>query len=142
MELRHWRGTAGTVAGEVFPVRSADDVVRLRRAVRDVALAVGFGVVDQTKVVTAASELARNALVHGGGGQARVERIVDPRAGLRLVVEDEGPGIADVALALRDGYSTGTGLGLGLGGTRRLMHEFRLETEWGAFTRVTVVRWK
>lgn len=116
-------------------------MVRVRRVVRGLAVDVGFGLVDQTRLVTAASELARNTLVHGGGGEARLEVLSGARAGLRMQFRDEGPGIPDLELALRDGYSTGSGLGLGLGGSRRLMHEFRVDSQAGE-TRVTVVRWK
>ncbi|THF87114.1 anti-sigma regulatory factor [Deinococcus sp. KSM4-11] len=106
------------------------------------AIGIGFGLVDQTKVVTAASELARNALVHGGGGEARLEILQGARTGLQITVEDTGPGIPNLELALLDGYSTANGLGLGLGGTRRLMHEFQVSTEPGVYTRVVAVRWK
>ncbi|WP_255578422.1 anti-sigma regulatory factor [Deinococcus sp. KSM4-11] len=126
----------------MFPLHSEDDVVRLRRAVRSMAIGIGFGLVDQTKVVTAASELARNALVHGGGGEARLEILQGARTGLQITVEDTGPGIPNLELALLDGYSTANGLGLGLGGTRRLMHEFQVSTEPGVYTRVVAVRWK
>ncbi len=104
---------------------------------------LGFSLVDQTKLVTGASELARNALEHGGGGQVRVEMMNDDsRKGIRMTFEDRGPGIPDTALALTDGYSTSTGLGLGLSGTRRLMSEFRIESEIGKGTRVQVARWR
>jgi serine/threonine-protein kinase RsbT len=128
---------------EMRPVRSAEDVVGVRRVVREWALAVGFSLVDQTKIVTAASELARNVVVHGGGGSVRLEALNDDaRRGLRLVFEDQGPGIADVERALKDGFSTGGGLGLGLGGARRLSNEFEIDSQPGAGTRVAITRWK
>jgi serine/threonine-protein kinase RsbT len=104
----------------------------------------GFSLVEQTKIVTAASELARNTVIHGGGGEMRIERLFPGgrRTGLRLTFEDRGPGIADIELALRDGYSTGTGLGLGLGGARKLSHEFDIQSRPGEGTRVTITRWK
>jgi serine/threonine-protein kinase RsbT len=106
-------------------------------------VAVGFSLVDQTKMVTAASELARNALEYGGGGTLTLEALNDgPRRGLRLVFEDRGPGIADVELALRDGFTSGSGLGLGLGGAKRLVNEFAIESAPGKGTRVAVTRWK
>ena len=123
-------------------INSDSDVVRVRQAVRSLAVAVSLSLVDQTKIVTAASELARNTLVHGGGGTVTVGVVADGRrSGVRASFEDFGPGIEDVALALRDGYSTGTGLGLGLSGSRRLVDEFQLDTEVGRGTRVTVVKW-
>jgi serine/threonine-protein kinase RsbT len=123
-------------------IRGSDDVVRVRQVVRERATAAGFRLVDQTKLVTAASELARNTLEHGGGGTVCVELIRDGlRRGVRLVFEDQGPGIADMALALSDGYTTGSGMGLGLGGSRRLVNEFDIWSEVGVGTRVTVVRW-
>ena len=128
---------------ETMPIRSDADVVLIRQEVRAWAVERGFGLVDQTKIVTAASELARNALIHGGGGRARLESLNDgPRKGLRLTFEDDGPGIANVELALKDGYSTGTGLGLGLSGAKRLCNEFELHSAVGKGTRVTIARWK
>jgi len=126
-----------------LPIRSGDDVVRVRQHVRTTAAANGLSLVDQTKLVTAASELARNTLVHGGGGVARVEVIKSPngRTGVRLHFTDEGPGIADTDLALRDGWTSGTGLGLGLSGSRRLVDEFELTSKPGAGTSVVVVKW-
>src|SRR5436853_6159408 len=110
------------VKSERWPVRSGEDIVRVRQIVRRWAVELGFGLVDQTKIVTAASELARNTVIYGGGGTVRLQSLNDgPRRGLRLVFEDKGPGIPDVTLALKDGYSTGTGLGLGLSGAKRLM---------------------
>jgi serine/threonine-protein kinase RsbT len=115
----------------------------MRQAVRGFAKDLGFTLVDQTKLVTAASELGRNAVVYGGGGRARLEVISGGgRSGLRLVVSDDGPGIADVDQALRDGYTSGSGLGLGLGGSRRLVDEFTIEAPPGRGTRVEVVKWK
>jgi serine/threonine-protein kinase RsbT len=128
---------------EELSLRSAEDVVRARHSARELATEMGFSLVDQTKIVTAASELARNTIVHGGGGSLRIEILNDgPRRGLRLVFDDKGPGIPDVDLALRDGYTTGTGLGLGLGGARRLMSEFSILSRPGEGTTVTTVRWK
>ena len=126
-----------------LPIRSGDDVVRVRQQVRVVAANTGLSLVDQTKVVTAASELARNALVHGGGGTARVEVVksANGRAGVKLYFTDEGPGITDIELALTDGWTTGTGLGLGLSGARRLVDEFELTSKPGGGTSVTVVKW-
>lgn len=127
-----------------LPVRSGEDVVRVRQAVRSLAMDLGFSLVEQTKVITAASELARNALTYGGGGECRIERLQEgqKRAGLRLTFEDRGPGIQNVQLALTDGYSTGNGLGLGLNGARKLSHEFDIWSQPGVGTRVTITRWK
>jgi serine/threonine-protein kinase RsbT len=120
-----------------------DDVVTVRQAVRASAVDIGLSLVDQTKVVTAASELARNTVVYGGGGTARIEIVRDTtRRGVRLVFEDRGPGIPDIEAAMRDGFTTGTGLGLGLGGARRLSSEFHIESRVGEGTRVEVIRWK
>lgn len=131
------------VETEVVELRSSQDVVIARQAVRRHAVAQGLSLVDQTKIVTAASELARNTVEYGGGGTLRVELLRDgPRNGLRLTFEDQGPGIADVALALSDGYTTGSGMGLGLGGARRLVNEFELVSAPGQGTRVTITRWK
>jgi serine/threonine-protein kinase RsbT len=128
---------------EVLEVRTANDIVRVRQRMREWAVEAGFSLVDQTKVVTAASELARNTLEHGGGGTARVELVADGgRRGLRLTCEDTGPGIADVERALKDGYTSRGGLGLGLGGARRLVSDFAIESRVGEGTRVTVTRWK
>jgi serine/threonine-protein kinase RsbT len=127
---------------EEKPLTSQEEVVLARQAVRQWAQRVRFGIVDQTKIVTAASELGRNALVHGGGGHLVLE-VVDngSRRGLRLSFVDSGPGISDMDAALRDGFSTGSGMGLGLGGSRRLMDEFEIESTPGTGTRVTVVKW-
>lgn len=131
------------IRDEVVSIRSGADVVGVRQAVRNWAAEMGFGLVDQTKIVTAASELARNTLDYGGGGTLRLEALNDSsRRGLRLTFEDRGPGIRDVELALRDGYTTGNGLGLGLGGARRLVNEFEITSKVGEGTRVVVTRWK
>jgi serine/threonine-protein kinase RsbT len=120
-----------------------EQVVRARQAVRSRASELGFSLVDQTKIVTAASELARNTIIYGGGGSMDVQEILEgARRGLRLVFSDEGPGIPDIALAMRDGYTTGEGLGLGLGGAKRLVNEFSIESAPGAGTRITVTRWR
>ena len=132
-----------TLKDETLEVRTSADVVRLRQMVRSWASELGFSLVDQTKLVTGASELGRNTLEHGHGGQVRIEVLNDgSRRGLRMTFEDRGPGIPDITLALSDGYSTGSGLGLGLGGTRRLMSEFRIHSEVGKGTQVQVVRWR
>ena len=112
------------VSTEQLPVKAEPDVVAARRRVREVSSQIGFSLVDQTKVVTAASELARNTIIYGGGGTMKVETLNGPRSGLRLTFEDRGPGIADIDMALRDGFTTGSGLGLGLGGAKRLVNEF------------------
>ena len=128
---------------DVLPIRVSDDVVRVRQAVRAQAVAAGLGLVDQTKVVTAASELARNTLDYGGGGSARIETFADgPRRGVRLTFDDQGPGIPDIERALTDGFTTGGGLGLGLSGARRLCNEFELHSIVGEGTRITVARWR
>jgi serine/threonine-protein kinase RsbT len=128
---------------EKVPLRSSSDVVIARQKVRQAAADAKFSLVDQTKMVTAASELARNALEHGKGGDMDLELIDDPpRVGVRLVFTDQGPGIPDLSAALRDGFTTGGGMGLGLGGSKRLVTEFDLWSEVGKGTRVTVVRWK
>jgi serine/threonine-protein kinase RsbT len=128
---------------ESHPLRSSEDVVAARQLVRQWAVAVGFSLVDQTKIVTAASELARNTVIHGAGGTFRLQSLNDDqRRGLRLVFEDQGPGIADIQQALKDGYTTGGGLGLGLGGAKRLSNEFEISSRAGAGTRVAITRWK
>lgn len=132
-----------TLKAETLPVRSEPDVVAVRQAVRRWAAELGFSLVDQTKAVTAASELARNTLTHGGGGEVRLEALAEGiRKGLRLTFEDRGPGIPDLELALKDGYTTGGGLGLGLSGSKRLMSDFALDSRVGEGTRVTVTKWK
>lgn len=126
-----------------LPLASQDDVVTVRQSVRSLAIEIGLSLVDQTKIVTAASELGRNTFVHGGGGIARLEVIRDtPRRGLRLTFEDQGPGIPDIERAMQDGYTSGGGLGLGLGGAKRLSNEFAIESARGRGTRVTITRWK
>ena len=126
-----------------LPIRAGDDVVRVRQQVRAAAGGAGMSLVDQTKVVTAASELARNTLVHGGGGAARIEQVTSARGkpGIRVSFTDSGPGIPDVDLALTDGWTTGGGMGLGLSGARRLVDEFSLTTEAGAGTTVVMTKW-
>jgi serine/threonine-protein kinase RsbT len=127
---------------ETHTLHRSDDVVRVRQVVRGWAVELGFSLVDQTKVVTAASEVARNTVTYGGGGTARLEVVQDGgRRGLRVVFEDKGPGISDVEQALQDGFTSGTGLGLGLGGARRLSNDFAIESRVGEGTRVTIVRW-
>ena len=131
------------IRNETHPVRSSEDVVLVRKKVRDWAIQAGFSLVDQTKIVTAASELARNMVQHGNGGAVRLESLNnDVRRGLRLTFEDEGPGIADIALAMRDGFTTAGGLGLGLGGAKRLSDEFAIDSEPGRGTRIVIARWK
>ena len=128
---------------DVLPLETSEHVVVVRQAVRQRAVDLGFSLVDQTKIVTAASELGRNTVQHGGGGRALIEIINDgSRKGLRLTFEDEGPGIDDIALAMRDGYSTGGGLGLGLSGAKRLSNEFAITAAPGEGTRVVITRWK
>jgi serine/threonine-protein kinase RsbT len=128
---------------ETVPIASSSDVVLARQKVRQWAIEMKFTLVDQTKLVTAASELARNALEHGKGGRMVIEQVENSiKNGLKLVFEDQGPGISDVNAALRDGYTTGGGMGLGLGGSKRLVNDFQIESEPGKGTRVTVVRWK
>jgi serine/threonine-protein kinase RsbT len=127
---------------EIVPVRSSEDIVRVRQAVRNWAIDLGFGLVDQTKLVTAASELARNTVNYGGGGTVRMGVLNNAaHSGLQLIFEDNGPGIVDVELALQDGYTTGDGLGLGLGGARRLANEFEILSSPGEGTQVRIVRW-
>jgi len=128
---------------ETLPLKTSNDVVLARQRVRQWATELRFTLVDQTKLVTAASELARNTLDHGHGGSVTVEQLVQgPRVGLRLTFEDQGPGIPDLEMALKDGFTTGNGMGLGLGGSKRLVNEFAIESAPGKGTRVTVIRWK
>ena len=128
---------------EEMELRTSEDVVLVRQTVRRRAISLGFGLVDQTKLVTASSELARNTIDYGGGGHARIQVIQnDKQSGLRVIFEDQGPGIQDVQLALTDGYTSGSGLGLGLGGARRLSHEFEITSQPGAGTSVSILRWK
>ena len=128
---------------ERVPIRTPQDVVLVRQRARTLAAGQGLSLVDQTKVVTAASELARNTLEHGKGGEVLLESVENgTRRGIRLTFEDQGPGIPDIAAALKDGFTTGTGMGLGLPGARRLMNEFSIESTPGQGTRVVVARWK
>jgi serine/threonine-protein kinase RsbT len=128
---------------ETLALRGSEDVVVVRRLARERLAALGFSVVDQTKMITAASELARNAVVHAGGGRVTFEELSrDGRQGLKLTFVDDGPGIADVDRALQDGYTTGGGLGLGLGGSRRLVNEFEIRSSPGKGTTVSIVRWR
>ena len=132
-----------TTKTERVEIRQSDDVVRVRQATRTLAVEIGLSLVDQTKIITAASELARNTLDYGGGGEARLE-IVDQggRRGVRLSFEDKGPGIADIEQALKDGFTSGKGMGLGLGGAKRLCNEFSIDSQPGLGTKVTIARWK
>jgi serine/threonine-protein kinase RsbT len=132
-----------TTKSERVGIRASDDVVKVRQQTRVLAVEAGLSLVDQTKIITAASELARNTLDYGGGGEMIAEVFEDGgRRGLRLSFEDHGPGIADINQALRDGFTSGSGLGLGLGGARRLSNEFRIESDVGIGTKVTITRWK
>ena len=131
-----------TLKTEKLPVATSEDVVAVRQAVRTQAQALRFSLVDQTKLVTAASEIARNTVLYGGGGIVEIEVLENsPRRGLRLTFEDHGPGIPDLAEAMKDGYTTGTGLGLGLGGARRLVNEFEIRSQSGMGTWVRLARW-
>jgi len=131
------------VKDETHAIHRPEDIVLVRRMVREWTIACSFNLVDQTKMVTAASELARNTLEHGHGGNVRLELLNDnQRRGLRLVFEDQGPGIPDIERALRDGFTSANGLGLGLGGARRLCNEFELSSTPGEGTRVAITRWK
>lgn len=126
-----------------MPLRNEANIVESRTVVRQLTQQLKFSLVDQTKMITAASELSRNTLVHGGGGQMRWELVTDGvKNGLRLWFEDEGPGIADMTMALTDGWTSGGGMGLGLPGSKRLVNEFHIESQPGAGTRVTITRWK
>ena len=128
---------------ELISLRSMDDIIKARQLVRDCAIFQGLSLVDQTKLVTAASELARNTVVHGGGGEMRLQALNDgPRRGVKAMFVDAGPGIANLELAMKDGYTTRGGLGLGLSGSKRLVNEFAIESEPGKGTTVSIVRWK
>jgi serine/threonine-protein kinase RsbT len=128
---------------ETLDIQSGADIVLVRQSVRQVAVELGFGLVDQTKIVTAASELARNTLEYGGGGVVKLETVDNGiRRGLRLTFEDKGPGIPDIERALTDGYTTGKGLGMGLGGAKRLANEFNIVSRVGEGTSVTITKWK
>jgi serine/threonine-protein kinase RsbT len=128
---------------ESIPVRSTDAIVRVRQEVRKWAVALGFSLVDQTKIITAASEIARNTIDYGGGGELRLEHVRErAHRGLRLVFTDQGPGIPDIARAMSDGYTSGGGLGLGLGGAKRLCNEFDIRSVPGEGTTISMVRWK
>ena len=128
---------------DALPIRSSGDVVQVRQAVRAWSIEAGFSLVDQTKIVTAASELARNTLDYGGGGEVRLEMLQNGlRRGLRLTFEDQGPGIPDIAKAMTDGYTSGGGMGMGLPGSKRLVNEFEIVSRLGEGTRVTITRWK
>ena len=132
-----------TAKAQIVPLRDSNDVVQARQVVRQWAAQLGFSLVDQTKLVTAASELARNTVTYGQGGDLQLEALTDnSRTGLRLIFEDNGPGIPDIELALKDGYSSGSGLGLGLGGARRLSNEFEIDSKPGRGTRIMIARWK
>jgi serine/threonine-protein kinase RsbT len=129
--------------GESLPVRTPEEVVLIRQAARKWAVEAGFSIIDQTKIVTAASELARNAIIYGGGGTVTINLVTNgARKGMRLIFADKGPGIPDIALALKDGYTTGNGLGLGLSGSKRLMNDFDIVSKPGEGTTVTVTKWK
>lgn len=132
-----------TVKTERIEIRQSDDVVRVRQMTRIFALEVGLSLVDQTKIVTASSELARNTLDYGGGGDVALELIEQGgRRGVRLTFEDKGPGISDIEQALKDGFTSGKGMGLGLGGAKRLCNEFSIASTPGEGTKVTIARWK
>jgi serine/threonine-protein kinase RsbT len=132
-----------TLSSGELPLTNEHDIVLGRQAVRRMAQQQGFSLVDQTKIVTAASELARNAVIYGGGGTVTWAMLVDgAKRGLRLIFEDKGPGIPNLELAMTDGWSSGTGLGLGLTGTRRLVNEFEIDSTVGVGTRVAITRWK
>ena len=128
---------------EIISVAASGDIVAVRHAVRRQAVKINLSLVDQTKIVTAASELARNMLIYGGGGEVTLELLQDGlRHGLRVHFVDSGPGIPNIELALRDGFTTGKGMGLGLGGAKRLVNQFTIESAPGKGTRVTILRWR
>lgn len=131
------------VNSAVLPIRTQEDIVRVRQAAREASVAQGFSLVDQTKLVTAASELARNTLDYGGGGEVEIARLNEPpRRGVRLTFSDKGPGIADIEQALKDGYTSGGGLGLGLSGAKRLSNDFSIKSQVGEGTQVMIARWR
>jgi serine/threonine-protein kinase RsbT len=128
---------------ETAPLGSSSDIVKVRQVVREWAVSLGFSLVEQTKIVTAASELARNAVEYGGGGKLQLQAVQNElRRGLRLTFVDEGPGISDVDQALKDGFTTGSGMGLGLGGAKRLANEFEIDSAPGSGTKVMITRWR
>ncbi len=132
-----------TTRTDRLEIRTSDDVVKVRQQTRVMAIEAGLSLVDQTKIITAASELARNTLDYGGGGELRLEVVEDGgRRGFRLTFEDRGPGIGDILLAMKDGFTSGSGLGLGLGGAKRLSNEFSIDSKPGAGTKITIGRWK
>lgn len=135
--------TTTTLNKQDFQIIREQDVVPFRNQVKDVAVKVGMGILNQTKLITAASEIVRNLLKYGGGGTVEIETVTNGRDnGVRLIFSDKGPGIKDIALAMKDGYSTGKSLGLGLPGTKRLVNEFNIESTVGVGTTVTILKWK
>ncbi|HEU4416945.1 MAG TPA: anti-sigma regulatory factor [Candidatus Angelobacter sp.] len=138
-----WSRVMTPLKAETLPIQNSSDVVLARQKVRQWAAEIKFSLVDQTKLVTAASELGRNTLDHGRGGHMIIELLEDTgRQGIRLVFEDQGPGIADIQAALKDGFTTGNGMGLGLGGSKRLVNDFHIDSAPGKGTRIAVIRWK
>jgi serine/threonine-protein kinase RsbT len=134
---------AGILKDETTPINSSGDIVKVRQLVRECSVSLGFSLVEQTKIVTAASELARNVLEHGGGGNVRIETLQNEiRKGIKLTFIDEGPGIPNIEDALKDGFSTGSGMGLGLGGAKRLTNDFEIESTPGRGTKVAITRWR
>ena len=134
---------AGILKDETTPINSSADIVKVRQLVRGCSVSLGFSLVEQTKMVTAASELARNVLEHGGGGNVRIETVQNEiRKGIKLPFIDEGPGIPNIEDALKDGFSTGSGMGLGLGGAKRLTNDFEIESTPGRGTKVAITRWR
>src|SRR5215471_13111828 len=143
LSLRKEDATMTVLKSETTPLQTEADIVRVRQVVRQWAIQQGFSLVDQTKVVTATSELARNTVIYGGGGAVQLEALTTgSRRGLRLIFVDHGPGIADIVQAMTDGYTTGEGLGLGLGGAKRLVNEFEITSSPGGGTRVCITKWK
>jgi len=131
------------IKSDIRNIRTQEDIVFIRQSVREWAVSIGFNLIDQTKMVTAASELARNTLDYGGGGIMTLQILDDGiRKGIKLIFQDKGPGIPDIELALKDGYTSGEGMGLGLGGSKRLVNEFYIESKVGGGTTVAVVKWK